>query len=493
MFENAELGQSVDKPTFKKEAELLRTRLLEAQTRLASAPFAVALVIDGLPAAGKSETVNGLLEWLDARGIQVHAQRDLTDEERQRPPMWRYWRSLPAAGRIGIYFGGWERGPLMRRALGKTSSGELGEALHRYAEFERMLVQENVLVIKIWLHLSEGGLRRRLRKLRSKPDQAWRVTDQDRKVLGRYARFRAAAERMIRDTSTADAPWNVLEAADHRFRMLAAGRVVAEAIETRLAAVAAAPPRPAPHPLHLEPEPRNVLTVLDQSLVVAKKEYKKGLAEAQAALASLTRKLRSSRHSLMLVFEGPDAAGKGGAIRRLTSAMDARDYQVFSVSAPTDEERAHPYLWRFWRNVPAHGRVVIHDRSWYGRVLVERIEGFASENEWARAYGEINAFEEQLAGAGALILKFWLAITPEEQLRRFSDRELTPYKQYKLTAEDWRNREKWGAYEAAACDMIARTSTGHAPWVPVEADDKNHARLKVIRTVVARLKEALGK
>jgi polyphosphate kinase 2 (PPK2 family) len=194
---------------------------------------------------------------------------------------------------------------------------------------------------------------------------------------------------------------------------------------------------------------------------------------------------------LILVFEGPDAAGKGGAIRRLTAAMDARDYQVISVSAPTDEERAHPYLWRFWRHLPPLGRVTFYDRSWYGRVLVERVEGFARPDEWRRAYEEINAFEQQLTESGMIVVKFWLAISPDEQLRRFRDRQMTAYKQYKLTAEDWRNRERWDAYEAAACEMIEKTGTESAPWVLVEANNKEWARVKVIETVIRRERAAL--
>jgi AMP-polyphosphate phosphotransferase len=215
------------------------------------------------------------------------------------------------------------------------------------------------------------------------------------------------------------------------------------------------------------------------------------LSEAQGEIGRLTRKLRKSKRSLILVFEGPDAAGKGGSIRRLTRAMDARDYQVISVAAPTDEEKAHPYLLRFWRNLPLHGRVRIYDRSWYGRVLVERVEGFATVDEWQRAYSEINDFEEQLIESGVVLVKFWLAISPEEQLRRFTDRHETPYKQYKLTLEDWRNRAKWDSYLAAACDMVERTSTSEAPWTLVEAENKEYARVKVARTVVNRLREEL--
>jgi polyphosphate kinase 2 (PPK2 family) len=263
------------------------------------------------------------------------------------------------------------------------------------------------------------------------------------------------------------------------------------ALQQRLEQVRQAPPRPEPRPLALVPAVVNVLSSLDLGKSLPPDRYKKELRQAQGELGRLSRQLRERKRSLILAFEGPDAAGKGGTIRHLTRAMDARDYRVISVAAPTDEEKAHPYLWRFWRHLPLLGRVTLYDRSWYGRVLVERVEGLATTDEWQRAYGEINDFEAQLVEHGTVVIKFWLAISPEEQLRRFQDREDTPYKQYKLTAEDWRNRAKWDSYEAAACDMIERTSTEAAPWVLVEAENKEYARVKVIRTVVERLEKAL--
>ncbi|MGD8727606.1 MAG: hypothetical protein PVH40_08170, partial [Gemmatimonadales bacterium] len=220
-------------------------------------------------------------------------------------------------------------------------------------------------------------------------------------------------------------------------------------------------------------------------------KYDEQRAKYSAKLSRLVRRLHEADRSMILAFEGPDAAGKGGTIRRLTTAMDARLYRVISIGAPTDEEAAHPYLWRFWRNLPRQGRVTIYDRSWYGRVLVERLEGFASRTEWSRAYAEINEFEAQLTEFGIIVLKFWLAISAEEQLQRFRDRQTTPYKQYKLTEEDWRNRRKFDAYEAAACDMIERTSTPAAPWILVEANDKRWARIKVLKTVTQYLSRGL--
>jgi polyphosphate:AMP phosphotransferase len=491
MFENAELGHTLDKADYKQQLPALRSALLEAQRQLAEAPFSVIIVVNGMPAAGKSETVNTLLEWLDARGIQTHAHRKLSDEERQRPPLWRYWRDLPARGRIGIFFGGWDAGPLMDHVSGRLDMPDFDQILDRLIELERMLHREDTLIVKYWMHLSHDALRKRLHKLESDSDTRWQVTREDRKLFRRYDRLRSSAEHMIRRTSTGESPWHVIDSLDRRYRNLTTGQVLLEALQSRLEQVRNEPPRPKPARQALTTPRVNILNRLDLSPSLSGKDYKKELRQGQGELARLTRLLREAGRSAILVFEGPDAGGKGGAIRRLTGAMDARDYRVMSVSAPTDEEKAHPYLWRFWRSLPTAGRAAMFDRSWYGRVLVERVEGFATPEEWQRAYGEINDFESQQIDFGTILVKFWLAISPEEQLRRFEDRETTPYKQYKLTAEDWRNRGRWDAYEAAACEMIDRTSTEEAPWVLVEANDKKYARIKVLKTVLERLEEGL--
>jgi polyphosphate:AMP phosphotransferase len=492
MFENAELGHTLDRDTYKQAVPLLRASLLEAQRQLAAAPFSVLVLVAGSPAAGKSETVDLLLEWLDARGVQTHAERKRTDEEKQRPPLWRYWRDLPPRGRTGIFFGGWEARPMLKCLRGRIDGARFDQLLDRYIDFERMLHREDTLLVKVWLHLSKQALKGRLKALEDDPAESWRVTRQDREVLARYEEFRSLAEHLLRRTSTGEAPWSIIDATQRRYRNLSVARALLTALESRLEQVRTAPPRPEPHPLVLNPAPKNVINSLDLGKKLNKADYKKVLRQAQGELGQLTRQFRERGRSLILVFEGPDAAGKGGAIRRVTRAIDARDYRVIAVGAPTDEEKAHPYLWRFWRHLPLLGRVTIYDRSWYGRVLVERVEGLATADEWQRAYAEINDFEAQLVEFGTVVVKFWLAISPEEQLRRFQDREGTPYKQYKLTEEDWRNRGRWDSYEAAAGDMIERTSTESAPWVLVEAEDKKHARVKVAQTVVRRLGEALG-
>ncbi len=490
MFENAELGHKVDRSTYEREAPEVRAALLEAQRELAAADLSVVVIVTGVGGAGKSETVDLLLEWMDARGIQTHAMREPTGEERRRPPMWRFWQELPPRGRMAISFGAWYARPLLDHVFGRISRPELDQALDRIVELEQMLHREGVLLVKFWLHLSRDAQEVRIQKLEADPRQRWRIIKRDWKLFRRYDAYRRVGEHILRRTGSGDAPWTIVEGTDRRYRNLTVARVLLEALRGCLDRSKAEPPAPRPEPIHLVPPAVNVINSLDMGLTLDPATYKKELPRAQGKLGLLIRQLRKKGRSLILVFEGPDAAGKGGAIRRLTAAMDARDYQVNSVAAPTDEERAHPYLWRFWRQLPPSGRVAIYDRSWYGRVLVERVEGFARPEQWGRAFGEINAFEEQLAESGVIVLKFWLAITPDEQLRRFQDRQATSYKQYKLTPEDWRNRDRWAAHEAAACEMIEKTGSEAAPWVLVEADNKEWARVKVLKAVVRRMKAA---
>ncbi|MDQ3815962.1 MAG: polyphosphate:AMP phosphotransferase [Armatimonadota bacterium] len=489
MFEAAELGNKISKEVYEREAPALREELLRLQGELAEADFPVIIVTAGMRGAGRGETVNLLLEWMDARGINTHAFHDPSDEERERPRFWRYWMALPPKKRIGILFGSWYTDPLYDRVFKRIHAAKFDQELARIEDFERMLVNEGALVLKFWLHLSKGREKARLKSLEEDPLNSWRVTKQDWKLYQLYDRVHDVAEHALRRTSTAEAPWHIVEGFDARYRSLSVARIMARSLKERLCRTeqkAASVPVALPHP-----DAVNVINQLDYTLKLDKPEYEKELARYQGRLNRLVRGLHEKHRSIILVFEGPDAGGKGGAIRRLTAAMDARDYRVISISAPTEEERAQPYLWRFWRHLPRLGRVTIYDRSWYGRLLVERLEGFCAPQDWQRAYGEINMFEEQLAEAGIVVVKFWLAVTPDEQLRRFQARSELSYKQFKITEEDWRNREKWGAYEAAACQMIERTSTEIAPWTLVEGNDKRWARIKVLKTTCERLERVL--
>lgn len=496
MFEVAELGHKLSKGEYDERVPQLRTELLQVQETLKSAGFPVIVLVSGVDGAGKSTTVNLLNEWLDPRYVRTFAFGEMSDEERERPEYWRFWRSLPGKGIIGLYIGSWYSHPVAQRASGDFNDAELDGHLLRIKTFEKELVDDGALIIKFWLHLSRDAQKRRLKKLESDPNTAWRVTKLDKEHLKQYAEFRSIAERTLRDTSTGNAPWIIVEGSDARYRGMTVGQHILERIRNRLQqtdhAEANIPPATA-DVLPVPTRPLTLLSHLDMSKSLTKKEYQRELEKYQGRLNTLARTAYEKKISSVIVLEGWDAAGKGGLIRRIIPALDARDYQIIPVAAPTDEERAHHYLWRFWRHIPRSGKVTIYDRSWYGRVLVERVEDYTSPEVWMRAYAEINDFEEQLTGHGTVLLKFWLHIDKEEQLRRFKDREKITYKQYKITEDDYRNREKWDDYEHAVNDMVERTSTEYAPWTLIEGNDKRYARIKAIRIFCERLEEAVNR
>jgi polyphosphate:AMP phosphotransferase len=491
MFESAELGHSIPDREYDRQEPKLREALLKAQYELLeNKSFPVIVLIGGVDGAGKGETVNILNEWMDPRFIYTHAFGEMSDEERERPRMWRYWRALPPKGRIGVLFGAWHSDPIVNRVVGRTDGAQFELAMEEIVRFERMLVDEGALILKFWFHLSKKAQKKRLQALESDPKTRWRVTDTDWERFKLYDKFHKVSENALRETSTGYAPWIVVEGTDPNYRYLTVGRTLLDALKKRLAGNKPAMSRPAALP---EPalDGRTVLSSLDYERTLTRKAYNRKLEKYQGELNLLSRHKKFRNKSLIIVMEGVDAAGKGGGIRRVTGALDARHYQVTPVAAPTEEERAQPYLWRFWRHLPRKGRVTIFDRSWYGRVLVERVEKFCSEEDWMRAYHEINDFEEQLVEAGGIVTKFWVTVTKEEQLRRFREREKTPFKSFKITPEDWRNRKKWDDYERAACDMIERTNNELAPWVLVAANDKFSARIEILKTLCERVEAAL--
>jgi AMP-polyphosphate phosphotransferase len=519
MFEAAELGRVVSKEEFRAREPALVGDLLEMQSLLRqAAAFPVLIVFAGVDGAGKGETVNALNAWMDPRWIVTQAFGEPSDEELERPEYWRFWRALPPRGRIGLFLSSWYSRPVLDRVYRRLTKEAFDERLHRIGEFEQTLAADGALILKFWMHLGRDAQKRRLRALEKDALSRWRVSKQDWKHWRRkvdrlawkhwrmYPKFIAAAEQTIRETNRAHAPWMIVEGADARYRSLAVGETIRDAIRGRLAqtlAVAKRPPVPAPASAAPAARGRtrsaavrrapvvSILSSLDMTRKIAPEKAVAQIQKEQGRLNLLEREARGAGVSTILVFEGWDAAGKGGAIRRITAALDARDYRVIPVAAPTDEERAQHYLWRFWRHLGRAGRVTIFDRSWYGRVLVERVERFASETEWMRAYAEINQFENQLIEHGIVVVKCWLHITRDEQLRRFTRRQSKPYKRWKLTDEDWRNRDSWDDYERAVNDMIERTSTQQAPWTLVEANDKNVARIKVLKTMCDRLERRL--
>ena len=502
MFESAELGHEIDKARYAEEEPKVRRALLAAQYELVKlAAFPVVILIAGVDGAGKGETLNLLNEWMDPRHIQTNAMRPVGDDLDGRPPMWRFWRPLPPKGRIAIFVGSWYSQPLIMRVYGEIKAAELDQQIRDIQRFERMLTDEGTLLIKFWLHLSKEQQRRRFKELSKHKQTAWRVRDTDWKHLEMYKRFQSTAHHVVRATSTPAAPWLVVEGNDARYRNLTVATSVLSALEQRLAVAKAAPP-PKVEAMDAKeaavPVPRlasldgvSVLDRLQLDQPLDKEAYRDQLETWQGRLNLATRKKHFDNLSVVAAFEGCDAAGKGGAIRRVTQALDARKYDVIPIAAPSDEEKARPYLWRFWRQVPARGRMAIFDRSWYGRVLVERVEGFCAPADWTRAFGEVNDFEEELVKNDTVVVKFWLQISKEEQLKRFQERAETPHKQHKITDEDWRNREKWDDYNHAVVEMFDRTSTEHAPWTLVEANNKYFARITVLRTMVEAIEAAL--
>jgi polyphosphate:AMP phosphotransferase len=495
MFEAAELGRKVSKQEYANQLLDLRAGLLEAQRELRSTNIPVIVIISGGDGAGKGETVNRLHEWLDPRGLETNVFGPLSDEEADRPDYWRFWRTLPARGRIGIFFGSWYTDPIVKRVYGKIKNAELDERLARINFFEEMLADDGTLIVKFWLHLSKKAQKKRFEKLESDPKTAWRVSDTDWKHFKMYDRFVKVSEHALRRTDSGHAPWIVVEATDDHYRELTVGRELLEAMRRRLAKQGPKSVAEAAPAVTLPPLPSDatvsILDRVDLSQKIEDKDYDRTLLKLQGRVNGLTRAAWQKGRSTVMVFEGWDAAGKGGNIRRLTEAMDARAYRVIPIAAPTEEERGHHYLWRFWRHIPRAGHVTIFDRSWYGRVLVERVEGFAKPNEWKRAYLEINDFEEQLVESGIIVMKFWIHISADEQLRRFEERKEIAYKQHKITEEDWRNRSKWDPYEEAIGEMVVRTSTRRAPWTIVAGNDKKFARIQVLRTVADTLGEVL--
>ncbi len=472
----------------------LRHELVQLQVALKAAPFKIVLIAAGVDGAGRGDAINTLMGWLDPRGVETFSLRTPSDEERERPLMWRFWRSLPTGGRIGIYAGSWYTETLREEARGKKGLAELDHELRRIRHFEQLLSDNGTLLVKIWFHLTKQEQKERLAELEADPDTAWRVTDEQRRAHRIYDRLARTADHIIGETDRPGAPWIRIDAADPRSRNLAFAETLLWAYRTHAAALTRyyqkSWPKPKRHTA-LRPAGRQRLLSLELDQELSEETYEKKREKWLGRLNQAVRRASGAKRSVVFVFEGWDAAGKGGAIRRLTSAIDARDYRVIPISKPSDEEKAHHYLWRFWRHIPRDGLVTIFDRSWYGRVLVERIEGFCRPDEWRRAYGEINDFEEQLVEHGIIVVKFWMHISKEEQLRRFRAREQTPYKQHKINEEDWRNRRKWADYETAVGDMLALTDTPLAPWHLVPANNKRYARLDILRQASRRITAAL--
>ena len=516
MLEKVDLTKKLSKEEYKEKMPQLEARLGRLQRECKALGIPIMIVFEGFGASGKGLQIGRLIQSMDPRGFEVHPIKNETEEERMHPFMWRFWTKTPAKGRIAIYDGSWYRRVLIDRFEKRTKNKELADVFHSINSFEEQLAEDGTLIIKLLLDIDKKEQKKRFDKLEKNKETAWRVTQGDKERNVHYDEYAAMMEDMLFKTDTDYAPWTIIESMDKRFATLKIYTTVIKAMADQIEKLqkekeekeakkladsesAAGVETDAVAEIAKEADEEmkdlqvSILSKADLSLHYTREEYKEKLDKLQKKMEKLHGELYRRRIPVVLGFEGWDAGGKGGAIKRLTEQMDARGYVVNPTASPNDIEKAHHYLWRFWRAMPKDGHVAIFDRTWYGRVMVERIEGFCTTEEWKRAYKEINDMEKDLYDAGAVVIKFWMHIDKDEQERRFRERQENPEKQWKITDEDWRNREKWDQYEDAVNEMLMRTSTDYAPWVVVEGNDKYYARVKVLRTVVeaieARLKE----
>ena len=491
MLEKIDLSKKVDKKTYRRVMDEAEEKLGLLQRECKDAGIPVILVFEGMGAAGKGVQINRLIQALDPRGFDVYACDRPTEDEQMRPFLWRYWTKTPAKGRIAVFDRSWYRSVQVDRFDGLTPEDKLGDAYQDILSFEKQLCDDGTVIMKFFLYIDKDEQKKRFKKLEGSKETSWRVTDEDwnrNKDFGRYLKMN---EEMLEKTDTDYAPWVIIEAVDKDYAALKIASTVMDRLEYELEHSRPEEERTAQgQEAKIRERFKNgVLSGIDLSKSLTEEEYKTRLKKLQKRLAELHSELYRLRIPVVIGFEGWDAGGKGGAIKRLTSNLDPRGYRVNPTAAPNDIEKVHHYLWRFWNSVPKAGHIAIFDRTWYGRVMVERIEGFCSEAQWRRAYQEINEMESHMANAGAVVLKFWLHIDKDEQERRFKERQANPAKQWKITDEDWRNREKWDQYEEAVNEMLIRTSTTYAPWIVVEGNDKRYARVKVLQTVVDALEK----
>jgi polyphosphate:AMP phosphotransferase len=496
MLEKVDLSLRLSKADSKSRIAELTPHLRDLQVQHWHAEIPLIVLFEGWDGAGKGDCISLLAEIFDPRGFKVHTIFEPTVEEVMRPFLWRFWKETPAQGSIAIFDRSWYMRVLTDRVDGVVKKKIWRRAFQEITEFERQLADGGTHLVKFWLHISKGEQRKRFKEFEADAVERWRVRKQDWDHHRHYQEYVEAAEEMFYRTDSPQAPWTIVEAECLRHGKVKVLETLATRMEEALVAAKARAKRPKvavakPRRRARREEP-TILDHVDLTVSVSPKEYSKELPRLQVKLRELEFKLWEQRVPVMVVYEGWDAAGKGGNIKRVTARLDPRGYDVIAISKPTEDELRHNYLWRFWTRLPKAGHLAIFDRSWYGRVLVERVEGFCSEDDWRRAYREINEFEGQLASFGTVIAKFWLQVDRAEQEKRFRAREEDPLRRWKITEEDWRNRAKWDLYEPAVVEMLQRTSTPHAPWTIVESEDKHYARLKALRTLCERIEAAVG-
>lgn len=494
MLEKIDLTKKIAKPEYKGIIKDMELQLGALQRKALELKIPVIIVFEGWDAAGKGTMINRLSLSLDPRGATVYPTNPPNEEERLRPFLWRFWKNTPAKGRIAIFDRSWYGRVLVERVDNYVPNKVWRKGFQEITSFERQLADDGNVIIKFFLHISKKEQKKRFKKLQSSPATAWKVTEEDWKHHQQYDKYLQAAEEMLAKTDTDFAPWTIVESHDRRFATVKIFQTVIDALDAKIGEkenIQQQKKVTRKNSPRLKNLSSSILDKVDLNLSLSREEYVDTLKKYQQRIHDLEHEVFLNRLPVIILFEGQDAAGKGGNIKRLVRGMDPRGYEVIPIAAPNDIEKAHHHLWRFWINIPKAGHIAIFDRTWYGRVLVERIEGFCREEEWKRGYREINEMEEQLANFGTVLIKFWLQIDKDEQLKRFEARQNTPYKQWKITEEDWRNREKWEQYKTAVDEMLFRTSTAYAPWTIVESNCKWYARIKTLKTVIDRIEKHL--
>jgi len=498
MLEQVDLKKKLGKQEYKKQFPELQRKLQSLQQEMWDAKVPLIVVFEGWDAAGKGSAIERIVERLDPRGFKVHRIKAPIEEEKFRPFLWRFWTKTPPKGRTAIYHRSWYRRVLEERVEKHVSKKQWQQAYEEIRNFERQLADDGAVIVKFFMHISKKEQKKRFSKLVADKYMAWRIDKHDWEQHKEYEKYFKVTEEMLEKTSTHYAPWTVVEATDDRWAYVKILNTIVESglqgldRKRRHEAALKVKPTAGAKDLtrHIHP---TILDKVDLTLKLDDKAYEKELSKYQAKLRMLEFEIYKVRIPVVIVYEGWDAGGKGGNIKRMTAYLDPRSYEVVPIAAPSQEEKAHHHLWRFWNQIPKAGHFSIYDRSWYGRLLVERVEGFCTEEEWRRAFQEINEYEENLHNYGTVICKFWMHLSKKEQMRRFKERQTIDYKRYKITEEDWRNREKWDQYEEAVLDMLERTSTTYAPWTIVEGEDKNWARVRTLKTVCDAIERRLKK
>lgn len=494
MLKELDLTRKLSKEEYAPIAQALGPRLTMLQQRIIQAKIPVIILFEGPSAAGKGATVNSLILHFDARGFTVFNTQDPEPGDLRVPWLARFAKQMPAYGRMAIYdrswYGGW-----FRRFGRKTGKEKYTRYFEEINTFERQLTDDGYLILKYFLYIDKKEQKKRFEKLKRVKSTSWRVNKADFKNLKFHKELTEISDQMLEATNTSYAPWRPVAATDKRYVRATVFSSIADELESALKIREEKPAQETDFAPQVKPcfhlLPHKTIEELDLTKAIVEEEYKERLKSLQKKLFKLQNKLYLAKIPVIIAYEGNDAAGKGGNIRRVASALDARGYSVTPIAAPTPDELSHQYLWRFWKALPRTGHFGIFDRTWYGRVLVERVEDFTPVSRINQAYNEINEFEYMLHNWGAIIFKFWLAIDQDEQLRRFEERENTPEKQWKITQEDWRNRDKWNLYTQAVNDMFRYTNTDFAPWIAVESNSKHYARIKTLETMITAIEKRL--